>query len=204
MNKKFYILDWQYFSMIALFISLLLIVLSFINKFFVIAPAINFFMAGFGIAILYFYFNQENKIKKIMIDDEAISFDIIKNHKKNSISINRKDLISCKMSIFTKYGIKIGLNFEINSPEKHKFTDIYYEIATLSVIKQLFILKNYIQNFSCDVSPSDKQIECYVKSFIENGLKYSLKDKIYNVIMTLAIIISWLYIFVFVFFIHIK
>ena len=201
MNKKFCILDWQYWSIVGIIISFLfLIALYLINiKVFVISPAIFIFVVGLCIAIIHFYYNLENKIKRITINDDTISFDIIKNHKRKILNFNRKDLIACKMSIYTKYGIKIGLNFEIVSTDRNKFTDIYYEVATLSIIKQLFILKNYIDNFSYDVSDGDKQITNYVKAFIKRGLKYSLKDKIYNTIMTLAIIISWFYIFFYLF-----
>ena len=67
MNKKFCILDWQYWSIFGIIISFLfLIALYLINiKVFVISPAIFIFVVGLCIAIIHFYYNLENKIKRI-------------------------------------------------------------------------------------------------------------------------------------------
>ena len=99
------------------------------------------------------------------------------------------------MFIYTTYGIKICLHFEVKSTKKSEFIDIYYERATLSVVKQLFNLKKYITNFIYDVSPENAQRTKSVKYFLENSFKYSLKDKIYYAIVIFALLFGVIFCF---------
>jgi len=71
---------------------------------------------------------------------------------------------------------------------------IYYERATLSVVKQLFELKKYIANFTYDVSPENTQRTKSVKYFLENSFKYSVKDKIYYTIIILALLFGVIFV----------
>lgn len=192
MSKKIYIFDWQYWIIIILLEVLLLTIPYLINDDSFFSLAISRFGASLGFAISFFQDNLKNKIKKITINDNTISFDIVKNFKKNIVNFNRNDLIACKMFIYTTYGIRICLHFEVNTDGKREFVDIYYELATLSIIKQLFNLQKYIQNFSYDVSSTNKNNNIdYVKSFIEKGFRRTLKNKVYDTIVTIALIVGF-------------
>ena len=197
MKNKVYIFDWQYWLCIFLLSFLLLMVPFLTNNGDFFSLVISRFGAALGFAILFFQDNLKNKITRMIIDDERISFDIVKNFKKNTISLNRKELVACKMFIYTTYGIKICLHFEIKSGNTNKpeFIDIYYERATFSIIKQLFNLRKYITNFAYDVSPENTQRTKSVKYFLENNFKYAEKDKINYTIVILATLFGLVVVF---------
>lgn len=197
MKNKFYIFDWQYWLCIFLLFFLLLMVpfLTNNNEFF--SLAIYRFGVALIFAISFFENNLKNKITGITINDEIIAFNIVKNFKRNTINLNRKDLVACKMFIYTTYGIKICLHFEIKSMNTNKpeFIDIYYERATFSIIKQLFILKKYITNFTYDVSPENTRLTKSVKYFLENSFKHSEKDKINYTTVILVLLFGCVFVF---------
>ena len=194
MKNKFYIFDWQYWLCIFLLLSLLLLVPLLTNNSEFFSLAISRFGAVLGFVISFLQDNLKNKITRMIIDDEKISFDIVKNFKRSTIIFNRKELIACKMFIYTTYGIKVCVHFETKSVNGQEFIDIYYERATLSVIKQLFNLKKYITNFAYDVSPENTQRTKSVKYFLENSYKYSVKDKIFYTRVTFALIFGFVFI----------
>ena len=195
MNKKIYIFDWQYWTIIFSLILLLLSIPFLTDYNHSFSLAISRLGAALGFAISFFQDNLKNKIKRITVDYNTISFDSVKNFKNNIISFNRKDIVACKMFIYTTYGIKICLHFEVKSTNKSEFIDIYYECATLSVVKQLFNLKKHITNFAYDVSPENTQRTKSIKYFLENNFKYSLKDKIYYTIVVFALLLGVIIVF---------
>ena len=90
------------------------------------------------------------------------------------------------MNIYTKDNQRINLCFDMCKNKTVEFIDIYHNEVSLYVIKQLFTIKEYLTNFSYEVFPERK----HIISFIENEMKCSLKDKIYNILISTAIVIG--------------
>ena len=99
MKNKVYIFDWQYWLCIFLLIALLLLVPLLTNNSDIFSLTIYRFGAALVPAILFFQDNLKNKITRIIIDDERIAFDIVKNFKKNTVCLNRQELVACKIFI---------------------------------------------------------------------------------------------------------
>lgn len=189
--KKISIFNWQYYLILSL---AGLIIITTITMF--MSPNANSdnlnqiglirLGLGFGLVISFILDYNKNRIHKIIIDENFLIFEIVKNFKKSIIQISRKDITSCKMNIYTKDNQRINLCFDMCKNKTVEFIDIYHNEVSLYVIKQLFTIKEYLTNFSYEVFPESK----HIISFIENGMKCSLKDKIYNILISTAIVIG--------------
>ena len=189
--KKISIFNWQYYLILSL---AGLIIITIITMF--MSPNANSdnlnqiglirLGLGFGLSISFILEYNKYRIHKIIIDENFLIFEIVKNFKKSIIQISRKDITSCKMNIYTKDNQRINLCFDMCKNKTVEFIDIYHNEVSLYLIKQLFTIKEYLTNFSYEVFPECK----HIISFIENGMKCSLKDKIYNILISTAIVIG--------------
>lgn len=191
--KKISIFNWQYYLILSL---AGLFIITIITMF--MSPNANSdnlnqiglirLGLGFGLLISFILDYNKNRIHKIIIDENFLIFEIVKNFKKSIIQISRKDITSCKMNIYTKDNQRINLCFDMCKNKTVEFIDIYHNEVSLYVIKQLFTIKEYLTNFSYEVFPESK----HIISFIENGMKCSSKDKIYNILISTAIVIGFI------------
>ena len=146
---------------------------------------------GIGIAFIINYFlDAKNRIKTITVDNNSIIFEISKSFKKNKIIIDRNKIVSLRMFIYTTYPSRICLNFCLKSSNKYEFIDIYYDVVSQSIIKQLYILKYYISDFSYSISPENSNVTHSWDFYIKNNFQNSLKDKIYNMLMLIACLLG--------------
>ena len=146
---------------------------------------------GTAIAFIINYFDAaKNRIKTIFIDDNSIIFEVTKYFKKNKIIIDRNKIISLRMFIYTTYSKRICLNFCLKNNNKYEFVDIYYDVVSKNIIKQLHVLKDYIEDFSYSVSPENTYLSHSWDLYIKNNFQNSLIDKIYNVITYAACLLA--------------
>lgn len=184
--KKIKIFDWNYFVYIFFAIlSVFLIITIFINDF--ENMGIGLSRLGIGIAfILNYFLDVKNRIKTITIDNNSITFDITKSFKNNKIIINRSKIISLKIFIYAECPQRICLNFCLKNDDKYELIDIYCDVVSRSIIKQLYVLKDYIEDLSYSVSPENSNLSRQWDLYIKNNFQNSLKDKIYNLIVFIA------------------
>ena len=140
---------------------------------------------GIAIALIINYFidSSKNRIKIITVDDNSIIFEIKKYSKKNTIIIDRNKIKDLKMFIYSTSPLRICLHFYLKNDIKNEFLDIYYDSVSRNIIKQLFILKKYIPDFSYSIYPESNYIANSLNQYIKNNFKNSLKDNIYNAII---------------------
>lgn len=188
--KKIQIFDFNYL-LISFFaiLSVFLVITVFINGF--ENTDIGLARLGIGIAFIINYFlDVKNRIKTITVDNNSIILEITKAFKKNKIIINRNKIVSLRMFIYTTYPSRICLNFCLKNNDKNEFIDIYYDIASQSIIKQLYVLKDYISDFSYSISPENSNLLHSWDLYIKNNFQNSLKDKVYNIIMFIACLLA--------------
>ena len=140
--KKISIFNWQYYLILSL---AGLIIITIITMF--MSPNANSdnlnqiglsrLGLGFGLLISFILEYNKNRIHKIIIDENFLIFEIVKNFKKSIIQISRKDITSCKMNIYTKDNQRINLCFDMCKNKTVEFIDIYHNEVSLYVIKQL-------------------------------------------------------------------
>ena len=184
--KKIKIIDWScllvsFFAILSVFLLVKVFIDGFENTY------IGLSRLGIGIALIINYFlDAKSKIKTITVDNNSIIFEISKYFKKNKIIIDRNKIVSLRMFIYTTNPKKICLNFCLKNNDKNEFIDIYYDVVSQSIIKQLYVLKDYISNFSYSVSPENFSLSHSLDCYIKNNFQHSLKDKIYNIIIFIA------------------
>lgn len=184
--KKIQIFDWNYlFVFLFAILSVFLLITICING--IENVGIGLARLGIGIAFIINYFlDTKNRIKTVIIDDSSIIFEVTKSFKKNKIIIDRNNIISLRMFIYTTHPQRICLNFCLKNNNKNEFIDVYYDVASQSIIKQLYVLKDYISDFSYSISPENSNLSHSWDLYMKNNFQNSLKDKIYNIIMFIA------------------
>lgn len=191
MSEKIKIVDLNYLlvSFLAI-LSILLLITVFINRF-ENSGIIGSMRLGLGIVFIINYFTcVKTRIKTITINNNSIILEITKHFKNNKIIIDKNRIVSLRMFIYTTYPQRICLNFCLKSNDKNEFIDIYYDVASQSIIKQLYILKDYISDFSYSIAPKNTNLSHSWDLYIKNNFQNSLKDKIYNFIIFLACLIG--------------
>lgn len=181
--KKIIIVDRLYlmmcfFAILAFLILITIFFNGFENSF------VGISRLGIAIAFIINYFaSSKNRIKAIMINDNTITFETIKYLRKNTITIERNKIIDLTIFLYPTNSNKIDLQFCLRNNIKNEYIDIRYDKGSRSVIKQLFVLKDYIPAFSYQIYPENNYSGNSLKQYIKNNFKNSLKDNICNIII---------------------